>query len=476
MRILLVRPISPNERFGLGPFFKVEPLGIEYVAAGLRRAGHEVAVADLRYTRPLERLIRSFDPKLVGISCTHTVDVPGTLDAAAATKRIDRSIFTLIGGHAAAAYPAPLRREDVDAICVTDGEIAAPALVRALETGTPPDAVPGFLIRGESGEFAATPESAERASLDEVSLPARDLVAPLQRRYRCVHKSPLWAVETTRGCPYRCSFCSIWRLQGRSFRCRSVDAVATDLGLVGPNVFIVDDLFWHPRERSQELVRELRRRHLRKDWILVQARLDTVARNWDLLEAWRPIARHFDIFFGFESPTDTQLQKLSKDMSIEEAEEGIRVARRLGYGVTGNFVVDPDWEEADFEAMWAMVDRLGLHRSGYTLLTPLPGTPRFDELQDRIVERDLSRYDMHHILYEPKLGRARFFELFVKSWRRNVLSSDHSVKKWLGWFRELDTAQAAALARVLYHTQRMLRADAYLEESFPLQIPARIGG
>ena len=186
------------------------------------------------------------------------------------------------------------------------------------------------------------------------------------------------------------------------------------------------------------------------------------------------MARQFDIFFGFEAPRDDQLTRLGKDMSYADAEAGIHAARSLDYGVTGNFLVDPDWDEADFEAMWAMVDRLRLDRSGYTILTPLPGTPLFDQLQSQLVERDWSRYDMHHILYEPRLGRRRFYELFVQSWRRNVLSSGHSWRRWVQWFRQLNFAQMAALARVLYHTQRMLRVNAYLSESFPLQIPASV--
>ena len=49
MRVLLLRPVPANERFGLGPFFRIEPLGMEYIAAALEARGHEVALADLRF-------------------------------------------------------------------------------------------------------------------------------------------------------------------------------------------------------------------------------------------------------------------------------------------------------------------------------------------------------------------------------------------------------------------------------------------
>ena len=79
---------------------------------------------------------------------------------------------------------------------------------------------------------------------------------------------------------------------------------------------------------------------------------------------------------------------------------------------------------------------------------------------------------MHHVLYEPKLGRRRFFELFVECWRRNVLGPKHA-GHWLRWVRGLTPAQVAVLGRVLWRTQRLLDVDAYLEETFPLQVPAR---
>jgi radical SAM superfamily enzyme YgiQ (UPF0313 family) len=286
---------------------------------------------------------------------------------------------------------------------------------------------------------------------------------------------PLWAVETSRGCPYRCAFCSIWKHHGRTFRLRGIGHVAEDLARVGHNVFVVDDLFFAPSARSLELGRELVRRGIKKDWMLVQARLDTVMKHPALLAEWRPVARQFDLFLGFEAPTTEGLQSLDKQMDVRALEEGVRVAKAYGFGVTGNFVIDPDWEEADFRALWDLVDRLGLERSGYTVLTPLPGTPFFDQMRTRIQERDWARYDMHHLLWEPRLGRRRFFELFAQTWKKNVLNPAHSPEKWLRWLRGLTARQVWELVRVAYRTRRLLDADAYLAETFPLQAPAALG-
>ncbi len=482
MRILLVRPVSPNERFGLGPFFKVEPLGLEYLAAELLDRAHEVRIVDLRFSASLIRVLRSFKPELVGISCTHAVDIPAVLGNAETVKEFSPSTTVVVGGHSASVFPAPFENSRVDAVCLSDGEGALPDLVDALATDTDPSRLAGWhwislpLRRAAPswppGAGASRASQASTACFGRALLPARHLVEPFRKQYLCVHKQPVWAVETARGCPFRCNFCSTWRRHERSFRHRDIESVCQDLARVGNNVFIVDDLFFYPADRSVELAQELRRRGIRKDWMLVQSRLDTVARHPKVVEAWRPLARQFDIFFGFEAATDSQLEALNKDSTLERTEEAVRVARRLECGVTGNFVVDPEWTESDFESMWALVDRLGLERLGYTVLTPLPGTQLYDQMLPRLVDRDFEHYDMHHVLFEPRLGRQRFFELFVESWRRNVLSASHSKRKWWRWLLGLSPSQMLSLARVLIRTQRLLNVDAYVRETFPLQLPA----
>ena len=214
----------------------------------------------------------------------------------------------------------------------------------------------------------------------------------------------MWLVETARGCPFRCSFCSIWQLHSRAVRERSISSVADDFAAAGDDIFVADDLFWYHPSRSFELAAELRRRGIRKKWVLVQSRVDLVARHADLLEAWKPIANEFDIFFGLEAATNDGLKGLVKDATVDHTEQAIDVSRRLGYGVTGTFVIDPAWREADFERLWGFVERYKLYNAGFTILTPLPGTAYFEEMRPRLGARQWAHFDMHHLLWEPAHG------------------------------------------------------------------------
>jgi hypothetical protein len=163
-----------------------------------------------------------------------------------------------------------------------------------------------------------------------------------RRQYACLLFRPVWLIETARGCPFRCSFCSVWPMYDRGIRLRSIESVCDDFEATGPHVFVADDLFWYYPARSLELAAELKRRGIRKRWMLVQTRTDLVANHPELLEAWRPLAQDFDIFFGLEAATNEGLSDLVKDTTVDRTVDAVNIAREHRYGVTGNFVIDLD--------------------------------------------------------------------------------------------------------------------------------------
>jgi radical SAM superfamily enzyme YgiQ (UPF0313 family) len=392
----------------------------------------------------------------------HALEYDQVLRLARDIRRAAPYVFIVVGGHAAAAYPAPLERPEVDAICLGEGEAVMPALADALAGGADPSGVAGLRLRGPDGWSAPSGEL-ERLDLQDVPLPARQLLARQRSRYHCLLFRPVWLVETARGCPYRCNFCSVWQLHQRSFREHPLGPVVEDLAGVGEHVFIADDLFWNHRSRSLELAQALRARKVRKRWLLVQTRCDLVCRNAELLEAWRPLAEDFDIFFGLEAATDTGLDRLSKDATVRDTIEAARIARELGYGVTGNFVVDPDWGEEEFERLWDFVQTHNFQRAGYTILTPLPGTELYERMRPALRGQPWFKYDMHHLLWEPRLGAERFFTLYAETWRRSILNlAGH--KRWRDWARQVRLREVPYLTRVLLRTQRMMQPAAYLQE------------
>src|SRR5262245_54549730 len=174
MNVLLIRPDPGNERFGLGPFFRVEPLGLEYVAAALLAKGHDTTVVDLRFTK-LEKWIKSVRPGVIGITCMHTLEYDEVVNCARTVRRLAPDAFIVVGGHTAAAYPDPLHDPAIDAVVVDDGEMVTVELVEALEKRRALTEVPGLMVRTKDG-FVRSPQVEDRITLDQVPLPARHLI------------------------------------------------------------------------------------------------------------------------------------------------------------------------------------------------------------------------------------------------------------------------------------------------------------
>jgi hopanoid C-3 methylase len=464
MNILFIRPDPGNERFGLGPFFRVEPLGLEYVAAALIEKGHNPSIIDLRFA-DMERWIKKTRPEVIGITCMHALEYDEVLRLARSIRRAHPGVFILIGGHTAAAYPDPLQDPAIDAISIDDGEVVVPDLIEAIQKHRPLTDVPGLVVRTPDG-FVRSPAIVDRITLDRVPLPARHLVEHDRHRYMVVTERPIYLLETARGCPFRCSFCSIWQLYGRQIRARGIGHVVEDFRRVGDRIFIADDLFLHNPERSIELARELQRKGIKKEWFLVQTRTDVVARHPEVLAEWRKVANRIDIFFGLESASDAGLKGYVKDTNTDWTVKAVEIARSLGCGVTGNFMVDPAFGEDDFQNLWAFVEKHKLQRAGYTIMTPLPGTKDWAQWKDTLAGQPWYKWDMHHVLWQPRLGVERFFELFAETWRRSVLNlgGGQGGARFLKWIAHIEPWQIPQFARIMMQTQRLMSPKAYLKE------------
>jgi len=465
LRVLLVKPRNSTVHFGLAPFFRTEPLGLEYISGALQAHGHNVSIVDMCFEyRSIAKLIKSLKPELIGISCLHILDLAATLKHAKEIKAVDPSIFVAVGGHAISSYPKAMEENwSVDAICVGEGESVMVALCDALQNHTPLKDVPSLLLPTGNGSFTPAAESSDWLDLDQACCPDRAAAEKYRKHYVCLNYMPVWTMETTRGCRHRCKFCSVWQFYGGACRYHAPRNVRTDFENIGKNVFIIDDLFWADPARSSELANELLASGERKNWILVQSRVDLVSRSADLLKLWRPLAKNFDIFFGFESPTRQGLDSLHKGTDISKTLEAVKVARECGFGVTGNFIIDPDFTEENFIELWDFIEANQLFRVGFTILTPLPGTQYFEQSKAQLEVMDWNQFDLHHLLWKPRLPVERFFELYCETWRRTVLNAGGR-KKWWQWLKNVDVRHIGHMARILIRSQQLMDPNAYLAE------------
>jgi hypothetical protein len=100
---------------------------------------------------------------------------------------------------------------------------------------------------------------------------------------------------------------------------------------------------------------------------------------------------------------------------------------------------------------------------GFTILTPLPGTFYFEQSKAQLKVLDWNQYDLHHLLWKPRLPVERFFELYCETWKRTVLNAAGR-KKWWEWARDIDLRHIGHMARILARAQKLMDPQAYLAE------------
>jgi len=416
MRVAFIKP-PIGGILGLEMLTFVEPLGPISIAGGLEAEGHECRVFDLRIDGEDSGLAecRRFAPGVIGLQCNFTTERFRTLKLVDRLRREMPEAFVVIGGHDASREPVWFLRPGVGAVAIGDGEEVMPALVDALEKGADLRTVPGLLL-DRGGQSYATGEAPARKDLDSLPLPARHLIAHYAPRYYINFRKPLALMETARGCPFKCNFCSVWKFHASTFRQKSPERVVAELKAIeAPNVFITDDIFWMDVYRGEEMARQIKAAGIKK-YFTVQTRTDIICKFPHLVEMWKDCG-NLAIFLGLEAVTDEGLDAVNKSNTMANNARALAILKELGVGYTPNFIVDPAWDRDDFARLRAWIEETGAYNSGFSVLTPLPGTDLWETAKRQVTTQNWEMFDIIHAVLPTKLPLADFYEEYSRLWR-----------------------------------------------------------
>jgi hopanoid C-3 methylase len=436
MRVLLVHP---SALMYSEIFLRLEPLGLERVAAALLADGHDVRLIDLQVYRraDLDRQLTGFEPEAVGFSVNYLANVPEVVDLAKHVKAVRPGCFVFAGGHSVSFVAEQVlghAEGAIDVVLKGEGETGAPALLAAVPDRALAE-VPGAVTTDGPGR---PPKMMH--SLDE-QLPARHL-GGRRRKYFIGVMDPAASIEFTRGCPWDCSFCSAWTFYGRSYRRLSPEAAVEDMArITEPGVFIVDDVAFIKAEDGNEIARQLERRNIRKQYYL-ETRSDVLLRNEEVFRRWRRLGLNY-MFLGLEALDEEGLKAFRKRTTPTVNNKALEVARSMGLSVAINIIADPDWDEARFAFVreWAMsVPEI----VNITVQTPYPGTETWVTESRRLTTLDYRLFDVQHAVLPTRLPLHRFYEELVNT--QAVLARKH-----LGFAALAKTTRI--VARQLLHGQ-----------------------
>lgn len=445
MKVLLVHPSCLMYS---DIYLRLEPLGLELVAAAARRDGHDVRILDLQVFRwdDYFRLLDTWHPDAVGYGLNYLANIPEVLDLAVATRARLPDSFLFAGGHSASFVSREILKHSEGALdCILRGE--AEGTIATLLDAAEHDR--GF-VRHVAGAVTLDgdgPSPQLIHSLDQLR-PARDLLAR-RRSYFIGTLDPCASIEFTRGCPWDCSFCSAWTFYGRAYRQRSPETIADELaGIREPGVFIVDDVsFIHP-EHGMAIGGEIERRGIRKRYYL-ETRADVLLRNKDVFRYWKRLGLSY-IFLGLEALDENGLKLHRKRVTPGKNFEALEFARSLDINAAVNIIADPDWDEARFAAVreWALSVPEIVH---VTVNTPYPGTESWITEPREITTADYRLFDVQHAVLPTRLPLEQFYRELVHT--QSVLNQKH-----LGWaaLRKTATLAAGLLAHGQTNFVRML--------------------
>lgn len=416
MRISYLKP-PIGGILGLEMLTFVEPLGLECVAGALEGKGHDQQIVDLRlegFEAGLEKCV-AFRPDLVGLQCNFTTERYRTLKLFKEIRKRLPNALVIVGGHDASRVPEWFSEQGFEVVVVGDGEDIMMLLVETLEKGGDLATSPGLYLR-RGNEMTNTGHAPARGELDELPLPARHLIKDYADEYYINFRKPLALMETARGCPYVCNFCSVWKFHERTFREKSPDRVVEELKQINADsIFVTDDIFWLNTRRGFEMAKKIQEAQVRK-FFTVQTRTDLICRHPELIEEWKKCG-NLAIFLGVESVSDEGLKKINKKNKVDNNRKALEILKELNVGFTSNFIVDPAWGYEEFEQLREWIRKMGAYNSGFSVLTPLPGTDLWAIMEKEVNTRNWEMYDIIHSVLPTKLPLEDFYEEYAKCWR-----------------------------------------------------------
>jgi radical SAM superfamily enzyme YgiQ (UPF0313 family) len=447
MKILLIEPAKAPRTIGGEDIFLYEPLALEYLAAGVCQ-DHDVRILDLRLEPDLQTVFEREKPDVVGITA-YTVHVNTVRQLFAQIKSWDPRVLTVVGGHHATVAPQDFASPYIDLVVVGEGVFVLREIVTRLERGVGFDGVPGVAL-ARDGALVQT-AAAPLRDLDRFPFPERRFTARYRSHYFSEWMKPLASLRTSKGCPYRCKFCALWKLAGGRYLKRQPEKVVEELaGLDEEYVFFADDESLVDAARMKTLATMIREAGICKRYFLY-GRSDTIARNPDLLELWREVGLE-RVFVGLEFFRDADLEDIGKGSTVRDNKQAVKVLQSLGIDIYASLIVRPSFTKADFAACVQYCRALELDFATFAMLTPLPGTDFYDEAKERLITDDYDYFDFVHTVLPTVLPLKDFYEEYYQLYQRAIPFS-----RRLGMLRRMQWRDVPGMVLSSYQVFNQLR-------------------
>lgn len=444
MNILLVQPPGanwvPGKRDVSAIVSRTAPLGLLCLASYLEVRGHDVLVRDYHGSSGKDALahlissVEDFSPSLLGFTATTSaVDDVGMLSAAVKKRWPD--ICTILGGVHATAVGAKVLDEfpGLDLLAIGEGE----KTLGDLADGAPWPTVRGLVYR-DGGSSVSTGMPGQIGDLDDLPMPDYSVLEGFPEAYPL----PLFGapgsrgatIVTSRGCPYRCSFC-VRSVFGGSYRTHSAEYVYEQIARLKSkyrldHVNIADDLFAHDSKRVERLCELLIRKPLE---VTFNCSVRAGRLHPTTYQALKK-AGCWMISLGIETGDPVLLQRHKPGVSLEKIRGTVKEIKSAGIKCKGLFIAGlPGETPATLQATEDLIRSLDLDDMNLTRFTPFPGSPAWDSLQgEQFVTHDRRLFNCNNTVYLPAGFESETqFESMYRAIIRNFYGNSRWRKRFL---------------------------------------------
>lgn len=414
MKVLLVQPPSSDPLSDR--IFLFEPLGLEYLGAGLKLDGHAVEILDARLAPDIDSAYRRFQPQVVGLT-GYTSQLNIIKSLAVRLKSAFPALRMVVGGHHATVQPEDFNIPAIDAVVIGEGVFALREIVGAIEAGRDFEAIQGVAVPAAAGMRFGPPR--RNTNLDDLPFPDRSLTAAHRQNYFSEWFKPLASVRTSLGCTARCNFCALWSITGNKYLRRSPESVVEELRSVAePNVFFCDDESMLDTKRMDRLADLIAATGIKKSYFLY-GRVDTIVKHPELFAKWAKIGLS-QVFVGMEDYSDARLAAMHKGITSDQQAKAVQILDDLGIMMYASYMVDPAYTREDFRNLLSYVRKMKHKYATFTVLTPLPGTQLYAERKQELLSRKPELFDMVHALLPTRLPLQDFYAEYAKLWTNAV--------------------------------------------------------
>lgn len=404
--MLLTAPVSPRSVYGYlsvaAPV--LPPLGLCYLGAVLRKAGHQIRIIDAsaRLMTPEEivALARRDSPRMIGISST-TCGYSRAKELLSLLRERLPAIFLVLGGAHVSARPRATMEEcpELDLAVIGEGEETAVEVAARLDSGEGMEGVRGIVYR-RSGLLFETPPRRPLSDLDRLPLPARDLLNDLSvyRPTPLRGRGKSTSMVTSRGCPFNCSYCS-QAVFGSRWRAVSPERMVEEIKeLIRREevefISFEDDNFLFRRDRTELLCDLLCRDNIKIQWGCA-VRAENI--DSEITRKMKAAGCRY-IYLGVESGSRRIRELLGRKQDLARIEKAVLAIKGAGIYAYGAFMMGiPTETSAELKQTRRAALNLGLDGIFLFQYTPYPGT-RLRELACREgeVSSNWEDYSAHH--------------------------------------------------------------------------------